>query len=265
MNPEISGTTRPRASSLPALYRAIWRWHFYAGLIVVPFLLVLAVTGLIMVYGNSIESFFGKKYPVAPGGERLSIVAQSAAAQAAIPGGATRLYVSPPSDTRASVFLVSADEKDHVVSVDPHDGKILGTIVKELTAITGQWPVVFPVHPRTRKRMEDFGLLPKENSGMKLLGPVGYQESLALTRHARCVLTDSGGLQEESTYFRTPCLTLRPNTERPVTISIGSNKLTDVKHLREDLAKVLSGQPKIGSIPPLWDGKTAERILQALV
>lgn len=141
----------------------------------------------------------------------------------------------------------------------------LGTIVKELTAIAGQWPVVFPVHPRTRKRMEDFGLLPKENSGMKLLGPVGYQESLALTRHARCVLTDSGGLQEESTYFRTPCLTLRPNTERPVTISIGSNKLTDVKHLREDLAKVLSGQPKIGSIPPLWDGKTAERILQALV
>lgn len=133
MNPEISGTTRPRASSLPALYRAIWRWHFYAGLIVVPFLLVLAVTGLIMVYGNSIESFFGKKYPVAPGGERLSIVAQSAAAQAAITGGATRLYVSPPSDTRASVFLVSADEKDHVVSVDPHDGKILGTIVKDDT------------------------------------------------------------------------------------------------------------------------------------
>jgi len=134
-----------------------------------------------------------------------------------------------------------------------------------LTAIAGQWPVVFPVHPRTRKRMEDFGLLPKENSGMKLLGPVGYQESLALTRHARCVLTDSGGLQEESTYFRTPCLTLRPNTERPVTITIGSNQLTDVTRLRADLEKVLKGGEKIGNIPPLWDGKSAGRIVQSLI
>ncbi len=133
MNPEISGTAPERAPSFPAVYRAIWRWHFYTGLAVVPFLLVFAVTGLIMVYGNSVETFFGKKYPVTPGGERLSIVRQAAAAQAAIPGGTTRLYVSPAQDSRAGVFLVNADDKDHVVSIDPHDGKVLGTIVKDDT------------------------------------------------------------------------------------------------------------------------------------
>jgi len=121
------------ASTLNGLYRAVWRWHFYAGLVVVPFLLTLAVTGLIMVYGNSIETFLGKKYPVASGGERASIVAQALAAQAAVPGGTVRLYVSAPTDERASVFIVNADDKDHVVSVDSHGSKILGAIVKDDT------------------------------------------------------------------------------------------------------------------------------------
>src|SRR5690242_13151060 len=133
MNPELTGTAPARPSSMPALYRVVWRWHFYAGLVVVPFLLVFAVTGLVMLYGNSVETFLGKKYPVAPSGGRLSITAQAQAAQAAIPGGATRLFVHPAEDTRASVFLVNADGKDHVVSVDPHDGAILGTIVKDDT------------------------------------------------------------------------------------------------------------------------------------
>src|SRR6185369_16582548 len=103
MNPELTGTAPARPSSLPALYRAVWRWHFYAGLAVVPFLLVFALTGLIMLYGNSIETFLGKKYPVAAGGERLSITAQAEAAQAAIPGGTTRLFVQPAENNRASV------------------------------------------------------------------------------------------------------------------------------------------------------------------
>jgi uncharacterized iron-regulated membrane protein len=124
---------RNTASTLNGLYRAIWRWHFYAGLVVVPFLLALAVTGLIMVYGNSIETFLGKKYHVVPGGERASIVAQALAAQAAVPGGTVRLYVSPPAEDRASVFIVNADNLDHAVSVDPHGAKILGSIVKDDT------------------------------------------------------------------------------------------------------------------------------------
>ncbi len=148
-------------------------------------------------------------------------------------------------------------------NVDGRD--TLEPIVRELSHIGAQWPVIFPVHPRTRKKMEEFGLAFAPQVKVQLLDPVGYNESVALTRHARCVLTDSGGLQEESTFFRTPCLTLRPNTERPVTISMGSNRLTTVESLRADLEAALRGPERIGSIPPLWDGKTAPRIVQALI
>jgi UDP-N-acetylglucosamine 2-epimerase (non-hydrolysing) len=145
------------------------------------------------------------------------------------------------------------------------DKKTLGAIVKELSEVGLQWPVVFPIHPRTRKRMEEFGLAFSPGARVRLLDPVGYGDSVTLTQHARCIMTDSGGIQEESTFFRTPCLTLRPNTERPVTISIGSNRLTTIERLREDFETTLRGPARIGSIPPLWDGKTAERIVSALV
>jgi uncharacterized iron-regulated membrane protein len=133
MDITLSTAAAERTPPSSKLYRAVWRWHFYAGLFVAPFLLVLAVTGLIMVYGNSIETFLGQKYHVAPGGERLSPVQQALAAQNAIPNGTVTMYVSPATDDRAGVFLVNADNIDHVVSVDPHDGKILGTIEKQKT------------------------------------------------------------------------------------------------------------------------------------
>ena len=100
---------------------------------------------------------------------------------------------------------------------------------------------------------------------MKLVDPVGYNDSIALTKHARCVLTDSGGLQEESTFFKTPCLTLRPNTERPVTVTLGSNRLTNAGRLRTDFQEILKAADRLGQVPPLWDGKTSERILDALL
>jgi UDP-N-acetylglucosamine 2-epimerase (non-hydrolysing) len=128
-----------------------------------------------------------------------------------------------------------------------------------------QWPVIFPIHPRTRKRMEEFGLAFAAGADVRLLDPVGYGDSVSLTKNARCIVTDSGGLQEESTFFRTPCLTLRPNTERPVTISMGSNRLTTIERLRGDFETLLRGPARIGSIPPLWDGKTAERIVDAIL
>jgi UDP-N-acetylglucosamine 2-epimerase (non-hydrolysing) len=140
----------------------------------------------------------------------------------------------------------------------------LGVIVRELGEISDRWSVVFPIHPRTKKRMEEFGFSFEGKAGVRLVEPVGYTDSLALTQHARCVLTDSGGLQEESTFFRTPCLTLRPNTERPITIALGSNRLTSVERLHSDLDAAVSGPERIGEVPPNWDGRTSERILNCL-
>jgi len=141
----------------------------------------------------------------------------------------------------------------------------LTTIMSELKRIAGQWPVVFPMHPRTRKMCGQFGISLEDALGLRILDPIGYHDSLCLTESARFVLTDSGGLQEESTYFQTPCLTLRPNTERPVTISQGSNKLTTPKTLAADIDAVLTQPAQSSRIPPLWDGKTSERILDCLI
>ena len=141
----------------------------------------------------------------------------------------------------------------------------LAVIVEELNRVADEWPVVFPIHPRTRKQMKDFGLSFQPNTGLKLLDPIGYRDSIALTQHARCVLTDSGGLQEESTYFRTPCLTLRPNTERPITIELGSNRLISTGNLRNALEETLQAEERIGRVPPMWDGQTADRIVHSLI
>ena len=144
------------------------------------------------------------------------------------------------------------------------DRASLTAIAGELKRLATKTPVVFPVHPRTRKMFSEFGIQLNGDSGCHLLDPVGYHDSVCLTENARLVLTDSGGLQEESTYFRTPCLTLRPNTERPVTITMGSNRLTKVSTLADDLNHVLAASPRLGRLPEMWDGKTSERILAAL-
>ena len=148
-------------------------------------------------------------------------------------------------------------------NVDNRDN--LTAIADELKKLSHSLPVVFPVHPRTRKMFAEFGIELAGCNGFRLAEPVGYHDSVCLTRNARLVLTDSGGLQEEATYFQTPCLTLRPNTERPVTVTVGSNRLTNVARLSEDLRSVLSSAPRSGRIPPLWDGHTAERVIAALL
>lgn len=147
-------------------------------------------------------------------------------------------------------------------NVDNQD--TLRTIMSELSRLARHIPVVFPMHPRTRKMLSDFGISTNGAAEMKLIDPIGYHDSLCLTEQARFVLTDSGGLQEESTYFRTPCLTLRPNTERPVTVSMGSNRLTSLRRLRSDIDEILNGPERIGSVPPLWDGQTARRCLECI-
>jgi len=155
------------------------------------------------------------------------------------------------------VTLHRPSNVDHQVS--------LTTIIGELKRIAGELPVVFPMHPRTRKMCGQFGISLEDRQGLRILDPIGYHDSLCLTESARFILTDSGGLQEESTYFRTPCLTLRPNTERPVTITHGSNKLTTVTSLAVDIDAVLKQNVQISQIPPLWDGRSAERIVDCLL
>lgn len=145
------------------------------------------------------------------------------------------------------------------------DPVTLSSIMVELTNLGRRMPVLFPMHPRTRKMCSEFAIDLSQNAGITILDPIGYHDSLCLTENARIVLTDSGGLQEESTFFRTPCLTLRPNTERPVTISIGSNRLTNTDDLAIDIGKVLDSDVRCGEVPALWDGKTAERIVKALL
>jgi UDP-N-acetylglucosamine 2-epimerase (non-hydrolysing) len=143
------------------------------------------------------------------------------------------------------------------------DSESLRSILESLLEVNEQLEVVFPVHPRTRQRIEQFGINIEK---LHLLEPLPYIEFLSLQRRAAVVITDSGGIQEETTYLGVPCLTLRSNTERPVTVSMGTNVLVgqDLGLLTSELAKILEGKAKTGSIPPLWDGHAGERIAEAL-
>ena len=127
-----------------------------------------------------------------------------------------------------------------------------------------QLKVVFPAHPRTRQRIEQFGL---DIENLHLLEPLPYIEFLSLLCRAAVVITDSGGMQEETTFLGVPCLTLRSNTERPVTVHMGTNVLVgqDPGLLQSELAGILEGKAKKGSIPPLWDGHAGERIAEAVL
>lgn len=147
------------------------------------------------------------------------------------------------------------------------DGKdSLEKIITRLAELSRTTPVIFPIHPRTEKNLKSFGIMPDpaKNPGLKLCAPVGYFESIGLADKARFVLTDSGGLQEETTFLKVPCLTLRPNTERPVTITAGTNKLTSLEALESDIAAILNGSAASGGIPELWDGATSGRIVEIL-
>lgn len=140
----------------------------------------------------------------------------------------------------------------------------LRAIMVELEKLSHRLPVLFPMHPRTRKMLADLGMKPHRDGGLHLTEPVGYLDSLCLTENARLVVTDSGGLQEEATWFCTPCLTLRPNTERPITIKLGSNRLSNAANLSADVTQLLKQERRIGAIPPLWDGDAAARIVRAI-
>ena len=142
----------------------------------------------------------------------------------------------------------------------------LKPIVDELVAAARKLPVVFVAHPRTMSGLERFGFREQLASapGLALLDPMPYVDFMNVVTGAKVVITDSGGLQEETTYLDIPCLTMRENTERPITVDQGTNRLVRAETLAEHLEAVLSGRWPAGRRPPLWDGKTAERATEAL-
>jgi UDP-N-acetylglucosamine 2-epimerase (non-hydrolysing) len=145
----------------------------------------------------------------------------------------------------------------------------LETILRIFQGIEKHGKIVFPIHPRTRKRIEEFGLSPQFSAveNLVLTDPLGYLDFLNLMIDAKIILTDSGGIQEETTFLNVPCLTLRENTERPITLELGTNVLTglSVEKVVTLTAECFAGKWKKSRVPGLWDGKAAERIGRILV
>jgi UDP-N-acetylglucosamine 2-epimerase (non-hydrolysing) len=143
--------------------------------------------------------------------------------------------------------------------------KVLEGIVESLNLISTKLPLIFPIHPRTQLAIERASLT--LNANITKSGPMGYMEFLNLWRNATLVLTDSGGLQEETTALGVPCLTIRENTERPITVEQGTNLLvgTQPHNIVREALRVIKGESKKGNRPDLWDGKAAERIIGRLV
>jgi len=164
-----------------------------------------------------------------------------------------------------------AGRQDRFILVTLHrpsnvdDPETLGRLLATLNRISKEIQVIFPIHPRTRRRLEQFNLS-DVGANVLLTDPFGYLEFLWLQQHASVVVTDSGGIQEETTYLQIPCLTMRENTERPITAEIGTNILvgTDTARLGKEIENVLHGCAKKGAVPELWDGKAGQRIAEIL-
>ena len=146
------------------------------------------------------------------------------------------------------------------------DKESLTRLVKLWGEISNLVPLVFPVHPRTYKNIQLFGLQDVIDTYQRLyfIEPLGYLQFIHLVSSSMFALTDSGGIQEETTYLNIPCLTVRPNTERPVTVWEGSNKLIKIEDILGEVKQIVSGNGKKGNVPKYWDGKTAERIVNLL-
>ena len=170
----------------------------------------------------------------------------------------------PPAaiDTARDYALVTLHRPSNV-----DDPDTLTRILHTLRDVSARLRLVFPMHPRTRNRADALDTHVLETDRIRLLEPTGYLESLALQQHARVVITDSGGLQEETTALGVPCLTVRENTERPVTVTEGTNTLvgTDMDLLCTEVDRILDGGGKTGRQPELWDGNAADRIADIIV
>ncbi|GAB4044459.1 non-hydrolyzing UDP-N-acetylglucosamine 2-epimerase [Spirosoma jeollabukense] len=178
---------------------------------------------------------------------------------------ANELKVSSDLGVRAKKYVLLTMHRPANVDYEAR----LRSILQILSETALRQTVVFPLHPRTRASLLNVDLMGQLTAipNVRLLGPQGYLEFLNLMEHASLVITDSGGIQEETTYLQVPCLTFRDSTERPVTIELGTNQLLadlNPDTLRRKVTEILDGRTKPGIVPPLWDGKTAERIAEIL-
>ena len=146
------------------------------------------------------------------------------------------------------------------------DPKILERLCQALIRMSQKIPLVFPIHPRTRKNIESLQLMPalEKEEGLIISEPINYIRFMNLVFNCRFALTDSGGIQEETTYLGIPCLTLRPNTERPITIHQGTNRLCTLDNLEENVLNVLSKKSSQAGKIDLWDGQTAGRVVNSI-
>jgi len=147
--------------------------------------------------------------------------------------------------------------------------EVLAGILDALAEIQARLPIIFPAHPRTVKKIQEFGFEERLAAmpDLRVTEPLGYLEFLNLMANARLVLTDSGGIQEETTILGVPCLTLRENTERPVTVTQGTNTIVGCgpQRIVAEALAILDGRNKAGRVPELWDGRAAGRIVKTLV
>jgi UDP-N-acetylglucosamine 2-epimerase (non-hydrolysing) len=178
---------------------------------------------------------------------------------------AKRLLATSDSRLATSDYIVMTMHRP--ANVDTKEG--LESILELIELSSQDTKIIFPIHPRTRAHMEKFGLAERLDQAKNLImtEPLGYLEFIQLMSNATAILTDSGGIQEETTYLGVPCLTFRDSTERPITVTLGTNQLLsdlDPKKTYAALVEILAGNVKKGSIPPLWDGKAAERIATQL-
>jgi UDP-N-acetylglucosamine 2-epimerase (non-hydrolysing) len=176
---------------------------------------------------------------------------------------------SPAAEERAAWTTLGVSERRYAVATlhrpsNVDDDGNLAKLIGTLSDVAEFIPVVFPVHPRTRARLDALGMPVTER--LRLTEPMGYPDFLSLMMKARMVLTDSGGIQEETTCLGVPCLTLRENTERPITVTQGTNRVigTDPAVVLREVRRTLLQPMSLAKVPPLWDGKAAERIVDVL-